>query len=444
MEGAALMTITVANMLNTALVFLEYTMLYILINGLFESKRPLVIEILSFIIAAAVNNVVIYFSQDNVCIKICTLAATMIIWMFFSFRVGFVKCLFPVLFWLEYLTICDNSMISLLGSIIGDRITLVLNDPDSYYLVSLSIKIFELFGITTLNIWLKHHFEHNAASVSDWLRVLIFPLTTIVISIMLLRIFYLYPLVAHELLICNAVLLILDVTSVFILNYFEQQRKKAKDQLILRRSMKAALESVETWKRAYEQQRKQTHDFKNLLIVLRGFAERETSRSEMIDYIERLQHFDTASSTMINTHRTAVDIILNQKLAAAERVNIHFMPQLDDLSNFPLPDDELIIVLSNLIDNAIEACERIEDGRERYIRLNMKVEPQSAYLRIENPTASPVEIRNNRIVTTKAKTAEHGYGIQNIIAVLERHSAYYLFEYNERERTLSFTLQLMT
>ena len=120
------------------------------------------------------------------------------------------------------------------------------------------------------------------------------------------------------------------------------------------------------------------------------------------------------------------------------------MPQLDDLSNFPLPDDELIIVLSNLIDNAIEACERIEDGRERYIRLNMKVEPQSAYLRIENPTASPVEIRNNRIVTTKAKTAEHGYGIQNIIAVLERHSAYYLFEYNERERTLSFTLQLMT
>ena len=57
MEGAALMTITVANMLNTALVFLEYTMQYILINGLFESKRPLVIEILSFIIAAAVNNV---------------------------------------------------------------------------------------------------------------------------------------------------------------------------------------------------------------------------------------------------------------------------------------------------------------------------------------------------------------------------------------------------
>ena len=124
------MTITVANMLNTSLVFLEYTMLYILINGLFESKRPLVIEILSFIIAAAVNNVVIYFSQDNVWIKICTLAATMIIWMFFSFRVGFVKCLFPVLFWLAYLTICDNSMISLLGSIIGGRITLVLTDPD--------------------------------------------------------------------------------------------------------------------------------------------------------------------------------------------------------------------------------------------------------------------------------------------------------------------------
>ena len=437
------MTIAVANMLNIALVFLEYTMLYILINGLFESKRPPVAEILSFIISASVNCVVMFFFWDHFWIKNCVLAATMIIWMLFSFRVSFVKCLFPVLFWLAYLMICDSSMISLLGSIIGDKITIVLNDPDSYYLVSLSIKTVELLGITILNIWLKHHLEHNAASVSDWLRVLIFPLTTLVMSIMLLRIFYLYPSAAHELLICNAILLVLDATSIFILSYLEQQRKKAKDQLILRRSMKAALESVETWKKAYEQQRKQTHDFKNLLIVLRGFAERETSRSEMIDYIERLQHFDIANSTMINTHRTAVDIILNQKFAVAERVNIRFMPQLDDLSNFPLPDDELIIVLSNLIDNAIEACEKIEDDRLRYIRLNMKVEQQSAYLRIENPTVSPVDIRNNRIVTTKVKTAEHGYGIQNMIAVLERHSAYYLFEYNEHERTLSFTLQLM-
>lgn len=443
MERAALMTIAVANILNIALVFLEYTMLYILINGLFESKRPLVAEILSFILAASVNCVVMVFFWDHFWIKNSALAATMIIWMLFSFRVSFVKCLFPVLFWLAYLMICDSSMISLLGSIIGGKITIVLNDPDSYYLVSLSIKTVELFGITILNIWLKHHLEHNAASVSDWLRVLIFPLTTLVMSIMLLRIFYLYPSAAHELLICNAVLLVLDATSIFILSYLEQQRKKAKDQLILRRSMKAALESVETWKKAYEQQRKQTHDFKNLLIVLRGFAEREPSRSEMIDYIERLQHFDIANSTMINTHRTAVDIILNQKLAVAERVNIRFMPQLDDLSNFPLPDDELIIVLSNLIDNAIEACEKIEDDRQRYIRLNMKVEQQSSYLRIENPTASPVEIRNNRIVTTKTKTAEHGYGIQNMIAVLERHSAYYLYEYNEHERTLSFTLQLM-
>lgn len=437
------MTIAVANILNMALVFLEYTMLYFLINGLFESKRPLAAEILSFMIAASVNCVVMFFFWDNFWIKNSALVVTIIFWMLFSFRVSFVKCLFPVLFWLAYLTICDSSMISLLGSIIGDKITIALNDPDSYYLISLSIKTVELFGITILNIWLKHHFEHNAASVSDWLRVLIFPLTTMVMSLMLIRIFYLYPLAAHELLMCNAILLVLDVTSIFILNYFEQQRKKEKDQLILRRSMKAALESVETWKNAYEQQRKQTHDFKNLLIVLRGFAERETSRSEMIDYIERLQHFDTANSTMINTHRTAVDIILNQKLAVAERVNIRFMPQLDDLSKFPLPDDEFIIVLSNLIDNAIEACEKIEDGRQRFIRLNMKVEQQSAYLRIENPTAAPVEIKNNRIVTTKAKTAEHGYGIQNMIAVLERHSAYYLFEYNEHERTLSFTLQLM-
>lgn len=436
------MTMAAANTLNTALLLLEYTMLYILINGLFESKRPMPLEILSFAAAAAINCVVMYFLSSNYLIRSCILAATMTVWMRFCFRVSFTRCLFPVLFWLAYLMLCDNLMIFILGAIIGDKTTSILSSPDSYYLVSLSIKFVELFGITVLNIWLRHHFERSAASIADWLRVLIFPLTTLIVSILLVRVFFLYPPAAHELLICDVVLLILDVASIFILNYLDQQRKKAKDQLILRRSMKAALESVETWKKAYEQQRKQTHDFKNLLIVLRGFAERETTRTEMIEYIERLQHLDSAGSTMIETNRIAVDIILNQKLAAAEDAGIRFMPQLDDLSTFPLPDDELIIVLSNLIDNAIEACEKIEDTARRFIRLNMKVEPQCAYLRIENPTVSPVEIKNNRIITTKANAAEHGYGIQNMIAVLERHSAYYLFEYSEEAGTLSFTLQL--
>ena len=63
------MTMAAANTLNTALLLLEYTMLYILINGLFESKRPMPLEILSFAAAAAINCVVMYFLSSNYLIR---------------------------------------------------------------------------------------------------------------------------------------------------------------------------------------------------------------------------------------------------------------------------------------------------------------------------------------------------------------------------------------
>ncbi len=112
---------------------------------------------------------------------------------------------------------------------------------------------------------------------------------------------------------CNAILLVLDIISVFVLNYIERQQETVRDAVILRQSMKTELESVEAWKKAYEQQRKQTHDFNNLIIALHGFVESNAPQSEMLHYIERLQNVSTLGTTTVKTHRTAADVILSQK-----------------------------------------------------------------------------------------------------------------------------------
>lgn len=139
-----------------------------------------------------------------------------------------------------------------------------------------------------------------------------------------------------------------------------------------------------------------------------------------------------------------MDIILNQKFAIAKSRNIRFTFQLDDLSAFPLADDALITVLSNLIDNAIEASEKIEDPQARFISLKMRVEPQAAFLYIENTTAEPVLIQNNRILTTKKNPLEHGYGLQNVISVLNQNHALYLLNYDSEAHIFSFSAQIVT
>lgn len=80
--------------------------------------------------------------------------------------------------------------------------------------------------------------------------------------------------------------------------------------------------------------------------------------------------------------------------------NISFQMQLDDLSQFPLPDDELVVVLANLLDNAIEACELISDKSLRYILIKIHCSPAVTYLMSKILLAEPVTIKNKLLLHT--------------------------------------------
>ena len=271
---------------------------------------------------------------------------------------------------------------------------------------------------------------------------MIFPVATLIISIFLLRIYLIYPVLSWELTVCNAILLLVDIVSVFLFAYLERHRKAVSDNIILRQIMKTQLDNVEAWRNAYEGQRKQTHDFQNQLLVIHGLVQYQAPKDEILGYIKQLQSINYVSPLIVQTHRTVVDIIINQKYAIAESRNIRFITQLDDLSFFPLQDDALIVILSNLIDNAIEASEQIEDKQERFICLKMKVESQASFLHIENRTAVPVIIQNKRILSTKSNSSQHGFGLQNVMAVLDKVNAYYFIDYDTSRHVFSFSAQI--
>lgn len=87
-------------------------------------------------------------------------------------------------------------------------------------------------------------------------------------------------------------------------------------------------------------------------------------------------------------------------------------------------------------------CEKIKDPERRVIDLKMRVESSASYLYIENTTAFPVLIRNNRILTSKEENTEHGYGLQNVYAVLDQADAIYLVEYVPEKQSFIFSAQI--
>ena len=145
---------------------------------------------------------------------------------------------------------------------------------------------------------------------------------------------------------------------------------------------------------------------------------------------------------LLRSRATVVDIIMSEKYPMAKDKGIDFQFQLDDLTSFPMPDDALVVVLTNLIDNAIEACEKIPQASDRHILLKMKMDERIALLGIENTTAEPVVIRDNIVQTTKNDPLAHGFGLRNVAAMIEQSSGMWFIEYREADKMFCFSASL--
>ncbi|MCH1981187.1 GHKL domain-containing protein [Ruminococcus sp. OA3] len=170
--------------------------------------------------------------------------------------------------------------------------------------------------------------------------------------------------------------------------------------------------------RSYERQRRYLHDYKNQLNCIQGLLS-EGKTQESIDYIAQLTGSLQKSADYINTNHTVVNVVLNQKYQYALEKDITMTLSVNDLSGLTFGEEDIVIILVNLLDNAIEACEELDGGR--VIQFKMTLEPEQLILSIRNPVKVPFIIRNKRLLSTKRKSSGHGIGLQNVDAVISRH-----------------------
>ena len=122
-----------------------------------------------------------------------------------------------------------------------------------------------------------------------------------------------------------------------------------------------------------------------------------------------------------------MDAILNEKYQRARENGIDISYKVSDLSGLKLSTDELVVLLSNLLDNAIEACLRLPNNRK--IECSLILE-ESLFLSIRN-TAPPVKIVDGRIETTKKNKMEHGYGLPAVQRILQQLRGELIIDYSE-------------
>ena len=169
----------------------------------------------------------------------------------------------------------------------------------------------------------------------------------------------------------------------------------------------------------YEEQRKKTHDFKNHLSCLWGVIKSgEFSQAE--SYIEKINHNWIEEIDYINTNNIIVNSILNQKFKQAKKKGIPILFSINDLGNIPMTDEDMVTLLANLLDNAIEACQKISKG-SKIIKMRFIDEGGRITISVKNPVTESLEYRGEKLETTKVKKREHGIGMGNIQSVVDKY-----------------------
>ena len=186
--------------------------------------------------------------------------------------------------------------------------------------------------------------------------------------------------------------------------------------------------------------RAQRHDFLNHLQVVYSLIEM-AEYQEANDYIEQVYGRITAVSRVVKTANPAVNALLMVKTAACEKagvpVEVAITSKWETLEN-AIPDWEMCKVLSNLIDNAIDAMETVPASRRKLlIALGENVKQYT--FRVENTgEAIPESIRENIFIpgfTTKGEG--HGMGLHIVRRTLRERGGDVLVESDDEHTVFS-------
>ena len=260
-----------------------------------------------------------------------------------------------------------------------------------------------------------------------WLAlVLTFPITSLVILYVLMLNSQGSDDVSFGIIVASVFLTLANVAILYIITALEKSTEREQDLRLLKQQMTIQMDNLKAMELNYRTQRRVTHEFERHLQTIQNLL--TSGEYQTVEkYVKKLQKDRALHIVSVHSNHPVIDAILNQKHQLAQEGNIKMQIDVNDLSRVNIETDKLVVLIANLLDNAIEACLRLEGSREIHCRIVLEEE---LYIGIRN-TSKAVEIEDGNILSSKGDKTHHGYGLQAVRYVLAELNAEYTFDYSE-------------
>lgn len=212
------------------------------------------------------------------------------------------------------------------------------------------------------------------------------------------------------------------VTIIFLLAENNQifMRKSYEDSAIEYQN-KILDKQVEEVQNIYLTMRSWRHDYHNHLQKLKAHIMMDQIKEANL-YLNELEIDLDKVNQLVESGNVNLDAILNSKLSLADKNNININYKAIVPNKLTISDIDLCVLIGNLIDNAVEACQKITDKNPRFIRLYIGIFKQQLYISVTNSTNEVIKKLDDQYITTKR--GNHGHGLKRINNIVDKYDGY--------------------
>ncbi len=408
---------------------------YIYFSDNFESRKTTLKSILiasalffaGFLINLTVNN--------NIVVNLITFLLINFIYSKISFDILTKSALFHSSLLTAVMAISEITVESIINSIINIPVKAYNNKLTALIIISVISKTLYLLIcliVGSLNSDKKNYLGKISKS---------FPLYLYPIIVMFILVIYFYTSIIYEYsnslnILCSAISVISLIFCCFIFIY-NQKIQRQESELISLQSEKQKNEINQTFydllEQKNEEQKVLVHDIKHHFSAINSMDNAEDIKS----YLSEIQSEFDEYQYIGKSKNNMLDLILDKYSHICITNNIDFTADVRSSNLSFINDNDLTSLLSNLLDNAVEAATGVENAS---IRFATKKERSFDILSVINSSSHSPKARGGKLISTKTDSAFHGYGTKSIEKTAKKYNGNCLWEYEENDKTFHYTI----
>lgn len=184
------------------------------------------------------------------------------------------------------------------------------------------------------------------------------------------------------------------------------------------------------------------HDLRHHLVTSLEFLAKNNAAAAQ-EYLKKLCNYYDDSSILTMCQNESADALISYYLKLAKQHDINFAANLQLPKELAIDDLDLCVILGNCLQNAIDACHKMNNDEPRFINITTQITKGYLVIKVDNSFNGIVHQQGTVLFSSKSGR-NHGIGLSSVKELAAKYSGHFASSFDQQVFKVSVSLKLPT